>query len=265
MVGVGPARVLTVVSGLDASAQHNILLWYLIDPIALSWPVISKGNITLLEFLTDGTFGPPPPTLSRRLQVVGDSITAGNQINNVTCQPDHSGTYEAYLCSHFGANCSTQAISGFGIFENCCTELENLTMSTMVRLTIPSDLSSVWDNSAFVPDAVLINLGTNDNGRNNGTQAWVDGFVNTYAQFLVNFTIMYNNPKLPIFCEMGPITHTPYAWIADAMKIAASQGVTNTHVINYTTPVDKCGHPDYAAHEVMYTQAAPIIAEVLGW
>ncbi len=63
----------------------------------------------------------------------------------------------------------------------------------------------LFDDSTFVPDAVLLNLGTNDQNHNTGP-AWVQGFVNTYADFLVNLTIVHANPKLPIFCGVGPIT-----------------------------------------------------------
>ena len=48
----------------------------------------------------------------RRLDIYGDSITAGNQINPVTCQPDWAGTYGRLLCEDFGANCTCAAISG---------------------------------------------------------------------------------------------------------------------------------------------------------
>ena len=205
----GEAKSYQLAAGLQPGA-HTVVLWYIMDPIALSWPKISPGNITVSSFETDGSFGATPPALTRRLQIVGDS--------------------------------------------------------TMVGLTIPGDLGSAWDNAAFVPDAVLINLGTNDNARYNGTQEWVDGFVTTYAQFLVNLTVTHgNNKALPIFCTVGPITHQPVPWIRAAMEIAEGKGLTNLHFFNYTTPTDKCGHPDYVAHEVMYQQARPFVATGLGW
>lgn len=181
-------------------------------------------------------------------------------------QPDHSGTYEAQLCSSFNANCTTLAISGFGLYENCCPALENITMSSLVPLVIPSDLTTLWDNAAFVPDGIMINLGTNDNARFNGSQAWIDGFVHTYAQFLMNLTATHgNNKNLPIFCTMGPITKQPMEWIQAAVSIAEAKGLTNLHMLNYTTPLDRCGHPDYASHTLMYEQARPLLSQVLGW
>ena len=46
-------------------------------------------------------------------------------------------------------------------------------------------------------DAVLLNVGTNDSGHDNGP-AWVDAFTETYAAFLRNLTVWHANPALPI-------------------------------------------------------------------
>jgi hypothetical protein len=256
-----PANV-TLVQGLSPGAAHEIVLYDITDPITLSWPTLPAAAIDVAAFHTDGVFGPPPPPLARRLQIIGDSITAGNQIDPVTCEADHSGTYGRQLCVSFGANCSTQAISGKGIYQNCCDN--NETMTAIWLRTLPGLPSVLWDNAESKPDAVLLNLGTNDQGHASGP-AWIDGFVQTYAAFLVNLTGIYGRPDLPIFCGIGPITHDYYPWVAQALDRARGAGATNLHIINYTTPVDRCGHPDYDSHVVMYSQARPIIAAVLGW
>ncbi len=86
------------------------------------------------------------------------------------------------------------------------------------------------------------------------------------VNFLVNLTIAHgNNKALPIFCGVGPITHAPEPWVMEAMSQAEAVGLSNLHYINYTAPLDRCGHPDYASHTIMYEQARPIVASVLGW
>lgn len=45
-----------------------------------------------------------------------------------------------------------------GLYENCCDN--DATMAVLSQLTVPGMPWSWWDNAAFVPDAVLINLGT---------------------------------------------------------------------------------------------------------
>ena len=63
---------------------------------------------TALSFSTDGGIAPQPPIAptQRRLDIYGDSITAGNQIDPKTCQPDWAGTYGRILCDAFDANCN---------------------------------------------------------------------------------------------------------------------------------------------------------------
>jgi len=112
----GAPTAYTVVSGLDPSAGHNITIWSIDDPITFSWDNLPPVVHTVFGFTAVGSggvgFGAPPAAKSRRLLVIGDSITAGNQIDHATCRPDHWGTYGAKLCREFDANCTTVAISG---------------------------------------------------------------------------------------------------------------------------------------------------------
>ncbi len=63
------------------------------------------------------------------------------------------------------------------------------------RRTIVSDANSLYDNTQFTPDAVLLNLGTNDMGHDSGP-AWEAAFTAAYAQFLVDLTAAHQNPAL---------------------------------------------------------------------
>ena len=97
---------------------------YIADPITLSWPNLPAfDRQTTHAFRVGGGGITPQPPVSkqqRRIDIYGDSITAGNQINPDTCDHDWSGTYGKLLCQGFGANCTCQAISGKGIYHNCC-------------------------------------------------------------------------------------------------------------------------------------------------
>ena len=39
----------------------------------------------------------------------------------------------------------------------------------------------------------------------------------------------------------------------------------DAHAIGQSTPTDRCGHPPYNSHVLMYEQAKPVIAAALGW
>ena len=175
-----PANV-TIATGLSPDA-HDVVVWYATDPISVTWPTLPVWVHSFAAFASDGVLAAGPAKPARRLQIIGDSITAGNQIDPVTCADDHFGSYGSILCASFGADCQTLAISGKGIYQNCCDE--NATMTELYRRTVVS-VPEYYDNALFVPDAVILALGTNDQGHNTGP-AWVAGFVETYADFLVN-------------------------------------------------------------------------------
>jgi len=94
------------------------------------------GVVTLLSLASDGAFVQPvlPPTMAtRRMVFVGDSITAGTNLRRpvgdaafgIPMAPatpissimnDYPLTYQAQLCQAFGANCSTIAYGGKGMY-----------------------------------------------------------------------------------------------------------------------------------------------------
>ena len=248
-----------IAEGLSTEA-HTIVVWYATNPICphQTWE-LQPWSHSFHSFYTDGAFGAPPPKLSRRLQIIGDSITAGDAIDPIACNNDHLGTYGALLCQHFEAECQTQAIGGKGIYENCCDK--DVTMSTLFARTIIGYPDLLWDDGLFVPDGVILALGTNDADHNTGP-AWQANFTRTYAAFLQNLTRIHNNINLPIFCAVGPISDVYYPWVAAAI---VQSGVKNAQVLNFTAPVDKCGHPPWASHGIMAQQAESIIATALGW
>lgn len=84
-------------------------------------------NVTVWNFSsTTGPVAAAAPR-ARSLFFIGDSVTAGNQIDPSTCVDDNWGTYGAKLCRRFDADCMTAAISGAGIFDNAHFLFDNVT------------------------------------------------------------------------------------------------------------------------------------------
>ena len=257
----GAISNITIATTLS-SGKHDIVIWSATDPIRRSWDTLPRWVNSFHSFYSDGLLTPGPPLPNRRLRIIGDSITAGNQIDNDTCEDDHLGSYGARLCQIFDANCQTLAISGKGIFKNCCDN--DVTMTELARRTIVSAPDLLYDDADFQPDAVILALGTNDAGKKNGT-AWVANFSAVYADYLVNLTIVHKNTALPIFCVVGPITHEYYPWVENAIAAASARGVSRATILNWTAAVDRCGHPAWQAHADGADTFHPIIAAALGW
>jgi lysophospholipase L1-like esterase len=271
-----PSETFTLVTGLDPTTPHTVSLYYSTDPVYDTWPNVScVGCVqSVLGFGTDGSFGPsPPPPLPRKLLFIGDSITAGNGFYRSQCNPpnasscDLSMSYGSLLCQAFGANCTTLAVSSKGLMVNCCDNLP-VTVPDFAQRTLAQDPRPelLWDWSSFVPDAVIVALGTNDSGHDSGP-AWEAAFSERYALFMYNLTVAMNKPSMPFFTAVGPITERYAQWVVNANQIAASKyGITATSYVNFTgATLDGCGHPGPQGHAEMFEIAKPVLAKVLGW
>jgi hypothetical protein len=166
-LSVGGPRSVPLLTGLDASVAHNVTVFYQTDPITLAWPELPAANVTVYAFTSSAGPISPAPRRNRSLLFIGDSITAGNQIDPNTCADDNWGTYGAKLCRAFDADCTTAAISGAGIYENCCPIMNGTTMATIWDRVLAYDGATA--SAPFPsPDAVTIALGTNDANTYNG-------------------------------------------------------------------------------------------------
>jgi len=227
-------------------------------------------------FITDGQAATPSPPRSRRIEIVGDSITAGFgargfsnppfpcQVNMITSGNYY--TYNHFICENFTADCTTLAWSGKGMYENCCDNGE--TMPAYYLQTLGGEsYSRDWDFTRWAPNAMIINLGTNDFGHDSGP-AWVALFVATYVAFVQNATKLYNNPTLPVFVAQGPMNDG--APLNDALTTVISQLTAAGNKAYFLDlrgpPNDGCGgHPGVQGHRQMADMAIPQIAKVMGW
>jgi len=76
----GQSEGVLLVGGLLPAETYVVTLWSITDPITMTWPLIDAGFVTALHFDVDaGAFLPPQPAPTRRVRIIGDSITAGNQ------------------------------------------------------------------------------------------------------------------------------------------------------------------------------------------
>ena len=146
--------------------------------------------------------------------------------------------------------------------------------------------SEPWRNysfgaDGFVPDAVVIALGTNDFAHCRTTPCTANfsaGFVQTYIDFMVNVTRWYNKPDIEFFCGVGPITINYANSTREAVAKAAALGIKATYVDmqacarpypSGATADGYCNgtatHPGIVGHRRMYEMSYYAIGETLGW
>lgn len=177
--------------------EHVVSLVKLTEPEA--------GAITLLGVGTDGPLEAAPPPRPHRLLAIGDSITAGYGVAGpVGCHygaefADASSAWATRAAQLVGAEVHVVAWSGRGVIWNNSTEADEL-MPALMERTLPGDRGSTWDWRAFVPEAVVVNLGTNDVSRPEFDSAT---FERGYGAILDRLRSLY--PRARIVVALGPL------------------------------------------------------------
>ena len=181
-----------VVTGLPAG-HHVVELFKRTEPLV--------GTTQLLGFEIEGArLLALPHRSQRRLLIIGDSISCGfgNEAADET-QPFSPRTENNYLAygsvaaRELGAGCHCIAWSGRKMSPDN-------TMPEVYPRTLPDDPSSHWASAAWVPNAVVINLATNDFREGPPEQhRWVAAYLGFVRQLRAEF------PKASIVVTLGPM------------------------------------------------------------
>jgi lysophospholipase L1-like esterase len=142
----------------------------------------------------------------RRMEFIGNSITCGygNEGTNKECKfsavtENNYMAYGAITARALNAAYCMVAFSGKGIYKNYDGTTEE-TLPMIYDRTLTFDENIKWDFKKYIPDVVVINLGTNDFAHSNPDSA---AFVSRYYEFVK--TIRKNYPQAYIFCINGPM------------------------------------------------------------
>ena len=234
----------------------------------------ASHGLVLQSFLTDGLPLTPPPPSARRLEFVGDSITAGDLNDNGGAAVCGNAVFNDDITLSSGALLCRPASLG-GLDADCMhTAWGGITlgvgeawgMSKLYPHTFSSrgtDAYGDWTFSRFPVDGVVVNLGTNDHPTAPAL-AWQAAYV-TFVTDLV--TTWYRNSTLAVFLAYGPMTAEYEPFVTNITATLHAQGI-NAHVLDLTLPhaMTGCyGHPSAADNAEIAAKAKPQIASVLGW
>jgi hypothetical protein len=242
------------------------------------------GSSVFLGFAS-GTLGEPPAEPGRLIEIGGDSISAGygnlGSEEHPDYGPDPTGgcdfttdTESAYLTygtvagRALGADVSIIASSGWGVYRDYSGGTVNV-MPSIYENTLGSQATPAWPFGAQ-PQAVVINLGTNDFAQGDPGEA---EFTGAYSAFLA--TVRGRYPEAFIFCAVGPLLWgdgltqaTQYIHsIVDAANAAGDDRVVFLDFGQQNTSLGTgCAyHPNVPEHQRLADILVPAVQANLSW
>jgi len=176
-------------------------------------------------------------------------------------------TYGPLTARNFGADVFVECWSGKGMVRNYGDP--NTTSKDPFPIyyprTLANDPSTSW-NFNWMPQAVVINLGTNDYSTNPIPPQSI--FTTGYNNFL-NFLWSKYGKSIKIFLVCGPLIGNPCCqYIQDIVSQHSSQGVYYVNLQNiliYPQDYGCDGHPNVAGHAKMAAKTIPVVKQVMGW
>ena len=233
----------------------------------------------------------PFPLPKRKIEFIGNSITCGYGIEAVytaaqlaTISGFHSvneNNYKAWgavTARNLNAQYSCVAYSGRGMYMNN-TGATSGTLPLIYDYVIPDEANVTWDHNKYIPDVVVINLGTNDFAAEASNIANVDSatFVSAYASFILKLRGYYPNAK--IVCVVGVMMSDYYpvgtkAWTRIqnyVSSVVSYKNKNNDNQVYYyklnpqLAPYGEDWHPTVQTQNSMATNITNFIKTITGW
>jgi uncharacterized protein YjdB/peptidoglycan/xylan/chitin deacetylase (PgdA/CDA1 family)/lysophospholipase L1-like esterase len=252
----------------------------------------SVGKVTFKGFQvnTGKTLVTPDPLPTRKIMFIGNSITCGYGNELTTTTPDsyhftsaNENNYKAWgavTARNLNAQYHCVAYSGRGLYRNNSGTTTG-TAPNFFDQTIADDASSTWDHSKYIPDVLVINLGTNDFAAeaSNAALYTVDKttFTTTYSNFITKIRSVYPNTK--IFLCVGvmmndyyPVGTNPWTRIQDYVStvVTAKNTAGDANIFYYMmdpqlSPYGEDWHPTAAEDVIMATGLTSFINSKVTW
>lgn len=175
---------------------------------------LTEASFGVSEFFEDpqvlgGTLLAPPTAPNRRLLVIGDSITTGYGVEgaNSNCPfnietENQQLTYAAVAAHSLGADLQTIAVSGIGVWRNYGNVgTSQNTMPSLYNRILTGNSSLVWNPANYAPDAIIVNLNTNDFWQ----QTQQDVYQNAMESFVTQLRQDY--PSSRIYLLLSPYSN----------------------------------------------------------
>ena len=250
-----------------AAAEHVLVLTRRNE----SW----QGICTIQGFdLGGGEWLAAPELPARKLMFIGDSVTCGEMTTYAPGQEMHRNSdarasYGMILARRFGAQCHLVSYGGRGIIRDWQGIRDTGNAPQFYELALPDEPTVKWDPARYVPDAIGIQLGTNDFNQGVPDQ---NEFVNAYVEFIRKvrrdapnaLVFVMDSPIVDDSAAKGPRRTMLHFYLEQIVARVGSPKVILAPVSHYPG-VPGNGHPTGPEHEAMAAELAPVLQRALGW
>jgi lysophospholipase L1-like esterase len=269
-----PSGTITTFPGRDAyplgtglgPGEHEVMLYKRTEA--------RVGEVQFGGFVTapDGQLVATSFRPTRRIELIGDSITAGygDEGTSPTCtfRPSSENEYMAYgaiTARNLHAEHMTIAWSGKTVQQ----------MAELYDRTLPARSSSPWDAQRWVPDVVVVNLGTNDFAKGDpGESTFKRGYMSLLAH------VRGLHPHAFVVCALGPMLTDSYPagagnltharrYITDVVNTLRAHGDKRIVFVEFPTQDPETAgcdyHPNLSTHRQMADLLTAVLRPQMGW
>ena len=256
--------------------------------LKLSECAMSLMGIKALE-VGENDMVKPTPQKTHCVEFIGDSITCGYGVDDEdplhpfqTATEDVTRAYAYKTASALQVDYSMFSTSGYGIISGYTADpaikmtnqripdfYESMGFSYDRIEGIPAPMELAWNFEELQPDAIVINLGTNDDSYCQEDQSRQQEYTAAYVEFLK--VVRKHNPGAIIFCVLGLMGDRLYPSVCEAAKAYTEQtgdvGIHTVHLPEQDASVGYVSdyHPLESAHEKAAKVLVPEIKRIMNW
>lgn len=245
-----------------------------------------QGIATVMGMeVRDGELLPPPPLPSRKLLVIGDSITCGEGVQRPTepnaqgrCEKepiwwDARNSYGYQLAKALDAQVQLVCFGGRGLVRDWQGRTDTMTVPDVYETAVPSEPTALpWEQKNYQADLILAMIGTNDFSQSAGDPPQKQPYTSAYLKFIKK--LLVDHPSAEIVLTDGPMLNNNdektqhksllLEYLYQTQKSSKSDRV---YVIpTRTIAADECdAHPAAAGHAQIAKDFEPLIRNLMGW
>jgi lysophospholipase L1-like esterase len=231
-----------------------------------------QGNAALLSFDTDGAWRAAPALPSRKLLVLGDSITCGAAVDRVAGETkagaswaNPRASYGMLMAKQLNAQVQLVCYGGRGLIRTWEGKTNELNLADYYAMALPTQPASVpWDQRYYLPHAIIVAIGTNDMTTGIPDR---EQYVQAYRSLVR--TLLRDHPQAQIMLTEGSILHSEkqaalHSYIADTVRLVGDprvRAIASTHYPGDATDA----HPTREQHVRMADDLLPQVRQIMRW